>query len=103
MTDITFPEPVIVRMPDRPERKVSTAFEALECLESAWPQSARGAHWRRAMIACRDALDGWRTGAEARRLFLKAASYAGVAYSGRRRSVNARPPISQSPLATSAG
>lgn len=78
MSEIVFNEPVILRMPKNGLRKVATAFEALECLEREWPDWARGRRWRNAMIACRDALDGWRSAKEARRSFMKAAMRAGL-------------------------
>lgn len=78
MTDISFPSPVVLRMPSGGERKVATSFEALECLEREWPQWARGRRWRSAMTVCRDALDGWRTAADAQRSFVKAATGAGL-------------------------
>lgn len=73
MTDVEFAAPVILRLPGTGERKVATAFEALECLENEWPEWARGRRWRNAVAACRDALDGWRSAREARRNFIKAA------------------------------
>lgn len=78
MTDIAFPSPVLLRMPSGGERKVATSFEALECLDREWPEWARGRRWRSAMSVCRDALDGWRTGADAQRAFVKAATGAGL-------------------------
>lgn len=83
MKDIMFAEPVILRMPHTGLRKVATSFEALECLEREWPDWARGRHWRSATVACRDALDGWRTAKEARRSFLKAARRAGLTQGAR--------------------
>lgn len=84
MADIMFTEPVILRMPHTGFRKVATSFEALECLEHEWPDWARGRRWRNAIVACRDALDGWRTAKEARRSFVKAAMRAGLAQGARR-------------------
>src|SRR5690606_31855713 len=87
MTDVMFTEPVILRMPDTGFRQVATSFEALECLEREWPDWARGRRWRSAIVACRDALDGWRTAKEARRNFVKAAMRAGLVQGARRTRV----------------
>lgn len=84
MTDVIFTEPVILRMPDTGFRQVATSFEALECLEREWPDWARGRRWLSAIVACRDALDGWRTAKEARRSFVKAAMRAGLVQGARR-------------------
>lgn len=78
MNDVAFSEPVILYFNDGRRRKVATSFEALECLDSEWPEGARGRSWRSAVKTCRDALDGWRSHNEARRRFLKAASRAGL-------------------------
>lgn len=78
MADIVFSDPVILRLPDRGERKVATSFEALECLDREWPEWARGRRWRNARMTCRDALDGWRSAKEARRSFVRAATRAGL-------------------------
>lgn len=84
MTDVAFPTPVLLRMAGRGERQVSTSFEALECLEREWPEWARGRRWRSAVTTCRDSLDGWRTGVDARRSFLRAAEAAGLLPVGKR-------------------
>lgn len=85
MNDVSFAEPVILRLPNIGTRKVSTSFEAIECLECEWPDWARDRNWRSAFTVCRDALDGWRTARDARRSFVKAADRAGL-LSARRRS-----------------
>lgn len=90
MTDIVFPEPVFLIIPGSDERKVATSFEALECLEGPWPEGARGFHWRRAVMACRDALDGWRSAIDARRTFVEAAKRAGMLEGSRRSSFRRR-------------
>jgi hypothetical protein len=87
MSDVVFNEPVILRMPKTGFRKVATGFEALECLEREWPDWARGRRWRNAIVACRDALDGWRSAKEARRSFMKAAMRAGLVQGARRTRV----------------
>ncbi|WP_246671681.1 DUF982 domain-containing protein [Mesorhizobium sp. B2-2-3] len=77
MNDIRFPQPITLELSDAP-RKVASSFEALECLDQQWPKWARGPSWRAAGRACRDALDGWRSGRAAYKAFLKAAKRAGL-------------------------
>lgn len=84
MNDIRFPQPIIIDIPRNGPRKISSSFEAMECLLQQWPEWARGRSWRSAYRACRDALDGWRSAPAARKAFLKAAHKAGLlAASGR--------------------
>lgn len=85
MSDIAFPEPVILQLPGIGERKVATSFEAIECLDREWPDWARGRSWRNALIACNDALEGWRDPKVARRRFVKAATRAALMPSRRAR------------------
>jgi hypothetical protein len=77
MSDVRFPEPVVLEF-STGKRQVATSYEAIECLHQQWPEWARGRSWRSAYRACRDALDGWRNPAGARRTFLKAARRAGL-------------------------
>lgn len=76
MNDVTFSEPVTVVLPRGSQRKVATSFEAIECLQNEWPLWARGRSWRKACMACRNALDGWCSAKAARRRFIKAAKHA---------------------------
>ena len=89
MNDVAFPEPVMLDLPGIGARKVATSFEALECLDNEWPHWAREKGWRRARLACRDALDGWRSARSARRSFVKAADHAGLVHDPRRRAIPA--------------
>lgn len=73
MNDVAFSAPVILHLPGTGDRKVTTSFEAIECLQNEWPQLARGRSWRSAQSACDDALDGWRGAWAARRSFVEAA------------------------------
>ena len=82
MNDVRFAEPVILRIPHGLFRKVSSSFEALECLEQQWPAWARGRSWRAACRVCRDALEGWRGERDARKAFVRAAKKAGLVTSG---------------------
>lgn len=77
MNDVRFPEPVTLKFLTA-SRNVASSFEALECLNQQWPESARGRSWRAAARACRDALDGWRSARDAHKAFLKAARRAGL-------------------------
>lgn len=77
MNDVRFPEPVTLKFLTA-SRNVASSFEALECLNQQWPESARGRRWRAAGRACRDALDGWRSARDAHKTFLKAARRAGL-------------------------
>jgi len=67
MNDKAFPTPVALRL-DGKIRKVSTAFEALECLLGPWPATACR-EYRSALRACRDCLDGLRSPVAAFRAF----------------------------------
>lgn len=89
MNDVVFPEPVILQIPGLGPRKVVTSFEAMECLANEWPLWARGKSWRSANSACRDALDGWRSGTSARRSFVKAARRADLLQRRQRKSAQA--------------
>lgn len=89
MNDVPFPEPVVLDLPGTGARKVATSFEAIECLQNEWPQWARGKSWRRAELACRDALDGWRSAKMARKSFARAADRAGLTHGRRRRIASA--------------
>ena len=78
MSDIAFSTPVILGLPGIGARKVATSFEAIECLHKEWPVWARGPSWRAALMACQDALEGWRDAKVARRRFVLAARKAGL-------------------------
>lgn len=66
--------PVSVRLPHRKsERRIASAFEALECLLGDWPITT-GAAYRRAVRCCRDALDGVVSPKMARSAFVAAAA-----------------------------
>lgn len=105
MNDIRFPQPITLEFSNAP-RKIDSSFEALECLDQQWPKWARGPSWRAADRACRDALDGWRSGRAAYKAFLKAAKRAGLTR-GRppslRQPRSARMPGAARPMAVGAG
>ncbi len=90
MVDINFADPVTLRLPGNGQRKVATAFEALECLERDWPEWARGRRWRSAIATCRDAIDGWRASTDARRSFVRAAMRAGIVQGAKRAKLRAQ-------------
>lgn len=69
--------PVWVTLPGRPSRRVDSAFEALECLMGGWPITANPSY-RRAVQACRDAIDGFVPATKARDAFLAAARHIGA-------------------------
>jgi hypothetical protein len=91
MADISFSEPVILKMPGIGARLVTTVFEALECLENEWPNVARDRHWNKSKAICRDALDGWRTSNEARRSLVKAAAKSGLLWSSKTDRIDRNP------------
>lgn len=64
--------PVWLTLPGISTRRIDSAFEALECLTADWPDINGRCH-RRAVQACRDALDGFVSPDVARRAFLEAA------------------------------
>lgn len=67
-------EPVHIILPDTGgDRRVASAFEALECLLDGWPILTSSAY-RRAVRLCRDAIDGIARPAAARKAFLAAAA-----------------------------
>lgn len=65
-------QPLLLTLPGRDPRRIDNAFDALECLMTAWPNTAFRSH-RRAVRACRDALDGFVTAERARQMLLEAA------------------------------
>ncbi|AZN73210.1 DUF982 domain-containing protein [Georhizobium profundi] len=69
--------PVWVTLPGRPPRRVDSAFEALECLMGGWPITTHSTY-RRAVQACRDAIDGFVPATKAREAFLAAARTIGA-------------------------
>ena len=78
MNDVPFSDPIRLKLGPSDERKVASAWEAIECLHQQWPERAQGRTYRAAYRACRDALDGWRAAKHARRAFVKAARRAGL-------------------------
>jgi hypothetical protein len=59
-------------MPGREPRRIDSAFEALECLTTDWPDTSFRSHGR-AVRACNDALDGLMPAHKARLMVLEAA------------------------------
>ena len=59
-------------------RTVTSVREAAECLLGEWPKKGRGDHYRRAVRACHDALEGAATAESARHAFIRAALEAGI-------------------------
>ena len=76
MSDKRFPIPVTITLGTAGQRAVSSVWEAIECLRN-WP-AKKGPHYRRALQACMDALDGWKPAHKARHAFISAAREAGV-------------------------
>ncbi len=64
--------PVWVALPSASMRRIDNAFEALECLTTSWPIMTSPSY-RRAVQACRDALDGFVSAKAARKAFVAAA------------------------------
>ena len=64
--------PVWVALPSASMRRIDNAFEALECLTTSWPIMTTPSY-RRAVQACRDALDGFVSAKAARKAFVAAA------------------------------
>jgi len=67
MSNKAFPTSVQVTLEGN-TRRVSTAFEALECLLGSWPITA-SREYRSAVRACRDCLDGLSSPVAAYRAF----------------------------------
>lgn len=84
MNDVPFSAPLILQLKATGPRRVSTCLEAMKCLENEWPNWARGRNWRRAMLACREALNGRLDAKKARQRLLKAAQRAGILATPRR-------------------
>lgn len=78
MDEAKFLKPVIVNIPGRGARLITSAFDALDCLEIEWPEKSRGHDWQKAKSVCRDCLDGWKSSRDARRSVVKAAANAGL-------------------------
>lgn len=78
MNDVRFSTPIRLRLRATGDRMVASAWEAIEVLQSHWPDWARGRTYRSALRACRDALDGWKTPHKARQAFVAAARRAGI-------------------------
>ncbi|TIV89876.1 MAG: DUF982 domain-containing protein, partial [Mesorhizobium sp.] len=53
MNDVWFSEPVVIDFQPNGQRKVSSCFEAMECLDLRWPGQARDGAWRSASRVCR--------------------------------------------------
>jgi hypothetical protein len=59
-------------------RTVTSVREAAECLVGEWPTQGRGDHYRRAVRACHDALEGTAAAASVRQAFIRAALEAAI-------------------------
>ncbi|RUV99860.1 MULTISPECIES: DUF982 domain-containing protein [unclassified Mesorhizobium] len=97
MNDVWFSEPVVIDFEPSGHRKVSSCFEAVECLDLRWPRRARDRAWRSASRVCRDALDGLRSPTEARKTLRKAAKAAGLLAEAVSRSRAENPPPGLAP------
>lgn len=84
MNDIPFSEPLILQLQATGQRRVASCLEAMKCLENEWPNWARGRSWRRASLACSNALEGQLDAKKARQRLLKAAQRAGILATSRR-------------------
>lgn len=78
MNDILFSDPLILQFQTAGQRRVASCHAAMQCLENEWPNWARGRSWRRAKLACGDALAGRLDAKKARQRLLKAARRAGI-------------------------
>lgn len=84
MNDIPFSEPLILQIQATGQRRVASCLEAIKCLENEWPDWAKGRSWRRAWLACSDALEARLDARRARQRLLKAAQRAGISTTSRR-------------------
>lgn len=78
MNDIPFSDPLILQLQATGQRRVASCLAAMQCLEDEWPNWAKGRSWRRAKLACSDALEGRLDAKKARQRLLKAARRAGI-------------------------
>ena len=72
-----FKAPVRLRLDKMGDYVATSAWDALEYLQKHWSR-ARDANYRRALRACRDALDGWVSADKAREAVIRAAQSAGL-------------------------
>ena len=78
MNDVPFSEPLVLQLQATGQRRVASCLDAMKCLENEWPDWAKGRSWRRARLACSDALEGRIDARKARQRLLKAAQRAGI-------------------------
>jgi len=84
MNDILFSEPLVLQLQVTGPRRVVGCLDAMKCLEDEWPNWAKGRSWRRARLACSNALEGRMDAQKARQRLLKAAQRAGILGASRR-------------------
>jgi len=72
MNDVWFSEPVVIDFEPSGQHKVSSCFEAVECLDQRWPRRAFDGAWWSASRICRDARDGLRSPVQGRKTMRKA-------------------------------
>lgn len=83
LQDVPFSRPVVLDLQPTGHRKVDSAYEAIEAMQDAWPDSSGSCRaYRRALRTCRDALDGRQSGNSCRRAFVKAARAARIIVPG---------------------
>ena len=69
---------IVVLGPDRTDRTIWSAAEAVACLSSIYRPKAGKQHWREAAHVCTQAWRGYRTAENARLAFIAAAKAADV-------------------------
>jgi hypothetical protein len=75
---VRFSTPIRLKLKATGDRMVASAWEAIEVLQSHWPDWAQGRTYRSAYRACHDALDGLKSEHKARQAFVAAARRAGI-------------------------
>ena len=78
MRDMRWGDPIEVGFQTGGAATIAGPFEALHCMADLWPDR-RGPLYVAARSVCRAAIDGRRTAAEARELFISAAREAELA------------------------
>jgi hypothetical protein len=76
MPSTSWSAPVNVSFPHQDSQVVTSPFEAMTCLTNRWPNMS-GVKFLRARMACKAALDGRLSAADARIVFVEAVGEAG--------------------------
>ncbi|CAH1649190.1 DUF982 domain-containing protein [Chelatococcus asaccharovorans] len=80
MSDWRFATPVRLTFGPSQQRTITNAWEAVELLLRDWP-GRRDHRYKVALLACQDALEGFRSGRLARKALVRAAKMAGFGVS----------------------